>query len=159
MWVGSTEWPRLYGWTRPEQRPGVGDVEPKRGGACRDGGRAEEMTQRAVRCVDPRAALAGVGLDVRGRLRAGGVETGVRPRGGARQTQLQQGAEEPDEARAGRAPGHGSHAGVRTSRRSTIAPRSTRPYMHTIRGPVGKSPANESHRPSIEASAPEPHEM
>src|SRR2546426_4267176 len=42
LWVGSTEWPRLYGWTRPEQRPGVGDVEPKRGGACRDGGRAEE---------------------------------------------------------------------------------------------------------------------
>src|SRR2546426_8402895 len=27
------------------QRPGVGDVEPKRGGACRDGGRAEEMTR------------------------------------------------------------------------------------------------------------------
>ena len=157
--MGSTEWPRLYGWTRPEQRPGVGDVEPKRGGACRDGGRAEEMTQGAVRRVDARAALGGVRLDVRGGVGAGGVEAGVSPCRGARQPQLQQGAEEPEEARPERAPGHGSHAGVRTSRRSTMAPRSTRPYMHTIRGPVGKSPANESHRPSIEASAPEPHEM
>src|SRR2546429_5644286 len=71
LWVGSTAWLRLYGWTRPEQRPGVGDVEPKRGGACRDGGRPEEKTQRAVPCGDPRAALAGVGLDVRGAPRAG----------------------------------------------------------------------------------------
>src|SRR5439155_8566428 len=79
LWVGSTEWPRLYGWTRPEQRPGVGDVEPKLGGPCCDGGRAEEMTQRAVRCVDPRAAMAGVGLEVRGRLLVGGGVTGGRP--------------------------------------------------------------------------------
>src|SRR2546421_11230034 len=65
LWVGSTEWPRLYGWTRPEQRPGVGDVEPKRGGACRDGGRAEEMTQGAIRRGGARAALGGVRLDGR----------------------------------------------------------------------------------------------
>src|SRR5438094_2186706 len=95
LWVGSTEWPRLYGWTRPEQRPGVGDVEPKRGGACRDGGRAEEMTQGAVRRVEARAALGGVRLDVRGGVGARGVEAGVRPCGVAQQTQLQQGAEEP----------------------------------------------------------------
>src|SRR2546429_8055354 len=74
LWVGSTEWPRLYGWTRPEQRPGVGDVEPKRGGACRDGGRAEEKTQGAVRGGEARAALGGVRLDARS---GGGA-----PRGG-----------------------------------------------------------------------------
>src|SRR2546429_7608665 len=79
LWVGSTEWPRLYGWTRPEQRPGVGDVEPKRGGACRDGGRAEEMTQGAVRRVEARAALGGVRLDVRSGMGARGVEAGGRP--------------------------------------------------------------------------------
>src|SRR2546428_12702470 len=72
LWVGSTEWPRLYGWTRPEQRPGVGDVEPKRGGACRDGGRAEGMTQGADRRAEARAALGG------GRLRAGRGK-GARP--------------------------------------------------------------------------------
>src|SRR2546422_8707881 len=60
LWVGATEWPRLDGWTRPEQRPGVGDVEPKRGGACRDGGRAEEMTQGAGPRAEARAALCGV---------------------------------------------------------------------------------------------------
>ena len=31
--------------------------------------------------------------------------------------------------------------------------------MHTISGPVGRSPASDSHRPRIEARAPEPHEM
>src|SRR5256886_15220625 len=80
LWVGSTEWPRLYGWTRPEQRPGVGDVEPKRGGACRDGGRAEGMTQGAVRRGEARAALGGVRPG--GRRGGGGrrVGTGGVPR-------------------------------------------------------------------------------
>ena len=157
--MGSTEWPRLYGWTRPEQRPGVGDVEPKRGGACRDGGRAEEMTQGAVRRVEARAALGGVRLDVRSGVGARGVETGVGPRGGPRQQQLEQRAEQPEGARPEGAPGHAGHAGVRTSFRTTTAPSSTIPYMHTINGPVGRSPASDSHRPRIDASAPEPHEM
>jgi len=43
------------------------------------------MTQGAVWRVDARAALGGVGLDVRGGMRAGDVEAGVGPRGGARQ--------------------------------------------------------------------------
>src|SRR6266576_3537905 len=159
LWVGSTEWPRLYGWTRPEQRPGVGDVEPKRGGACRDGGRAEEMTQGAVRRVEARAALAGVGLDVRRGMGARGVEAGVGPRGGPGQQQLEQRAEQPEGARPEGAPGHAGHAGVRTSFRTTTAPSSTIPYMHTISGPVGRSPASDSHSPMIEASAPEPQEM
>src|SRR3989454_1259090 len=72
------------------QRPGVGDVEPKRGGACRDGGRAEEMTQGAVRRVEARAALGGVRLDVRSGMGARGVETGGGPRGGPPQQQLEQ---------------------------------------------------------------------
>jgi len=159
LWVGSTEWPRLYDWTRLEQRSGVGDVEPKRGGACRDGGRAEEMTQGAVRRVEARAALGGVRLDVRSGMGARGVETGVGPRGGPRQQQLEQGAEQPEGARPEGAPGHAGHAGVRTSFRTTTAPSNTIPYMHTINGPVGRSPASDSHRPRIDASAPEPHEM
>src|SRR2546428_12736163 len=82
LWVGSTEWPRLYGWTRPEQRPGVGDVEPKRGGACRDGGRAEEKTQGAVRRVEARAALCRVRPDVRSGIGAprGAAGAGPPPR-------------------------------------------------------------------------------
>ena len=155
----SSEWPRLCGWPRPEQRSGVGDIEPKGGGACRDGGRAEEMTQGAVRRVDARAALAGVGLDVRGGMRASDVEAGVGPRGGSRQQELEQGAEQPEGARPEGAPGHTRHAGVRTSFRTTTAPSSTIPYMHTISGPVGRSPASDSHSPRIEASAPEPQEM
>src|SRR3989442_11866018 len=114
------------------------------------------MTQGAVRGVDARAALAGVGLDVRRGMGARGVEAGVSPGGGSRQQQLEQGAEQPEGARPEGAPGH---AGVRTSFRTTTAPTSTRPYMHTISGPVGRSPASDSHRPRIEASAPEPHEM
>jgi len=157
--VGSAEWPRLDGWTRPEQRPGVGDVEPERCGATRDRRRAEEMTQGAVRRVDARAALGGVRLDVRGRMGARGVEAGVGPRGGPRQQQLEQRAEQPEGARPEGAPGHAGHAGVRTSFRTTTAPSNTIPYMHTINGPVGRSPASDSHRPRIEASAPEPHEM
>src|SRR2546421_11820451 len=94
LWVGSTEWPRLYDWTRLEQRSGVGDIEPKRGGACRDGGRAEEMTQGAVRRGDARAALAGVRLDVRRGMGARGGETGGGPRGGAPRQGVGQGAQE-----------------------------------------------------------------
>ena len=156
--MGSTERPGLYGWPPPEQRSGVGDVEPERGGAGRDSRRAEEMTQGAVRCVDARAALAGVGLDVRRGMGARGVEAGVGPGGGSRQQQLEQGAEQPEGARP-KGPGHARHAGVRTSFRTTTAPSSTTPYMHTISGPVGRSPASDSHRPRIEASAPEPQEM
>src|SRR2546427_7161840 len=80
LWVGSTEWPRLYGWTRPEQRPGVGDVEPKRGGACRDGGRAGEMTQGAVRRGEARAALWGGRLGGRNGVGAPGGRRGRGPR-------------------------------------------------------------------------------
>src|SRR5881409_3920512 len=74
----------------------------------------------------------------------------------------EQRAEQPEGARPEGAPGHAGHAGhagVRTSFRTTTAPSSTIPYMHTINGPVGRSPASDSHRPRIEASAPEPHEM
>src|SRR3989440_3093116 len=105
LWVGSTEWPRLYDWTRLEQRSGVGDVEPKRGGACRDGGRAEEMTQGAVRRVEARAALGGVRLDVRSGVGAPGVETGGRPRNGPRQQQPGERGEQPEGARPQGAPG------------------------------------------------------
>ncbi len=93
---------------------------------------------------------------------ARGVETGVGPRGGARQQELEQDAEQPEGAGPEGAPGHAGHAGhagVRASFRTTTAPSSTTPYMHTINGPVGRSPASESHRPRIEASAPEPQEM
>ena len=90
---------------------------------------------------------------------ARGVEAGVGPGGGARQQQLEQGAEQPEGARPEGALGHAGHAGVRTSFRTTTAPTSTTPYMHTISGPVGRSPASDSHKPRIEASAPEPHEM
>ena len=117
------------------------------------------MTQGAVRRVEARAALGGVRLDVRSGMGARGVETGVGPRGGPRQQQLEQRAEQPEGARPEGAPGHAGHAGVRTSFRTTTAPSSTIPYMHTISGPVGRSPASDSHRPRIEASAPEPHEM
>jgi len=117
------------------------------------------MTDCAVGRVDTRAALGGMGLDVRRGMGAGGVEAGVRPRSGPRQQQLEQGAEQPEGARPEGAPGHAGHAGVRTSFRTTTAPSSTIPYMHTINGPVGRSPASDSHRPRIEASAPDPHEM
>src|SRR5438445_13431453 len=117
------------------------------------------MTQGAVRRVEARAALAGVGLDVRRGMGARGVETGVGPRGGPRQQQLEQGAEQPEGARPEGAPGHAGHAGVRTSFRTTTGPSNTIPYMHTNNGPVGRSPASDSHRPRIDASAPEPHEM
>jgi len=135
------------------------DIETEEHRPAREGRGCEEVTQRAVRRMDARAALAGVGLDVRGGMRASDVEAGVGPRGGARQQELEQGAEQPEGARPEGAPGHKGHACVRTSFRSAIAPTSTSPYMHTISGPVGRSPASDSHRPRIEASAPEPHEM
>src|SRR5256885_12636623 len=141
------------------RRLAVGDLETdSRGPAGNSRGR-EEMTDRAVQRVDARAALAGVGLDVCGGVGARGVETGVGPRGGPRQQQLEQGSERPDGVRPEGAPGHAGHAGVRTSFRTTTAPSSTIPYMHTISGPVGRSPASDSHSPRMEASAPEPQEM
>jgi len=141
------------------RRLAVGDLETdSRDPAGNSRGR-EEMTDRAVQRVDARAALAGMGLDVRRGMSARGVEAGVGPRGGPRQQQLEQRAEQPEDARPEGAPGHAGHAGVRTSFRTTTAPSSTIPYMHTINGPVGRSPASDSHRPRIEASAPEPHEM
>ncbi len=76
---------------------------------------------------------------------AGGVEAGVGPGGGARQQELQGGGEEPEDARPRGTLRYAGHADVRTSLRSA--------------GPVGKSPASDSHRPRIEASAPEPQEM
>src|SRR5256885_16669729 len=98
-------------------------------------------------------------LDVRGGVGARGVEPGVRPGGGARQRQLQDGSEEPGHARPARTPGGAAHAGARISFRSAIAPTRTTPYMHTINGPVGRSPPSGRPRPSTDASAPEPHEM
>src|SRR5207249_1696987 len=80
------------------------------------------------------------------------------PGGRSRQQELEQGADEPERARSDRSPGH-AHAAEPSSFRNTTAPTSTSPYMHTMSGPVGRSPASESHRPRIEASAPEPHEM
>ncbi len=157
--VGSSERPRLRGWAGPEQRPVVGDVEPEGDGAGGDGRRAEEMTQGAVWRVDARAALAAVGLDVRRGMSACGVEAGVSQRSRRRQQQLQGGGEEPEDARPQGALRYAGHAEVRTSLRSATAPTSTTPYMHTISGPVGKSPARDSHRPRIDASAPEPQEM
>src|SRR2546422_798852 len=136
-----------------------GHIEPDDRGPAGNSRGGEEMTDRAVQRVDARAALAGVGLDVCGGVGARGVETGVSPGGGSRQQQLEQGAEQPEGARPEGAPGHAGHAGVRTSFRTTTAPTSTTPYMHTISGPVGKSPASDSHSPRIEASAPEPQEM
>ena len=148
--------------TRPVdgmRRLAGGDIETEQHGPAPEGGGREEVAQRAIRSVDARAAPAGVGLDVCGGMGACGVETGVGPRGGPRQQQLEQGAEQPEGARPEGAPGHAGHAGVRTSFRTTTAPSSTIPYMHTINGPVGRSPASDSHRPRIEASAPDPHEM
>jgi len=148
--------------TRPVagmRRLAGGDIETEQHGPAPEGGGREEVAQRAIRGVDARAALAGVGLDVRRGMGARGVEAGVGPRGGPRQQQLEQRAEQPQGARPEGAPGHAGHAGVRTSFRTTTAPSSTIPYMHTINGPVGRSPASDSHRPRIDASAPDPHEM
>src|SRR5947208_17162296 len=63
LWVGSTEWPRLYDWTGVEQRSGVGGVEPERGGACRDGRGAEEMRRGAGRRGEGRGAVGAAELE------------------------------------------------------------------------------------------------
>ena len=141
------------------RRPAWSEIETEPHGPARKGGGCKEMTQCAIRCVDARATLRGVGLDVCGGVGARGVEPGVRPGGGPRQRQLQDGSEEPGHARPARTPGGATHAGARISFRTTIAPTSTIPYIQTISGPVGRSPASESQRPRTEASAPEPHEM
>ena len=107
--------------------------------------------------MDPGAGRGGMGLDVRRGPRAGGVETGVRPRGGTREPELQESGEEPEHWPGGRP--QAFHPVAPAARRSAIAPTSTTPYMHTISGPVGRSPASESHSPRIEASAPEPQAM
>jgi hypothetical protein len=73
------------------------------------------MTHRAVRRVDARAALAGVRLDVRGGMRAGDVEPGVGPRGGARQQELQGGGEEPRGSNGGRTSAHREHCYVQVN--------------------------------------------
>ena len=107
--------------------------------------------------MNPGAGSRRVGLDVRGGMGPGGVEAGVRPRGGAREAELQERGEEPEHSPGGRP--QSFHPVAPAARRSAIAPTSTTPYMHTISGPVGKSPASESHSPRIEASAPEPQAM
>ncbi len=117
------------------------------------------MAQRAVHWVNPRAALGGVGFDVCDRVRLDGVDAGVRPRGGARQRQLQERAQQPEDAQCKASLRCRAHAGTRTSFRRAIAPSSTSPYTQTMSGPVGRSPASDNHRPKTEASAPEPHEM
>jgi hypothetical protein len=157
--VGSSE--RMGGARRVDgtRRLARGAVEAEHHGPAGNGRGREEVAQRAVRCVDARAAVAGVRLDVRSRMRAGAVETGVRQCSCPRQQELEQCAEQPEGARPEGAPGYADHAGLRTSFRRITAPTSTTPYMHTISGPVGRSPASDSHRPRIEASAPEPQEM
>src|SRR5439155_9074008 len=128
-------------------------------GPARKGGGCEEMTQCAIRCVDARAACRGVGLEMRGGVGARVVESGVRPGGGTRQRELQGGSEEPHHTHTAGTSRGVRHARAGISFRSTIAPTSTMPYMHTISGPGGRSPASESQRPRTEARAPEPHEM
>jgi len=107
--------------------------------------------------MNPGAGSRRVGLDVRGGGRTSAVETRVRPRGGAREPELQESGEEPERSPGGRP--QSFHSVAPAARRSVIAPTSTTPYMHTISGPVGRSPASESHSPRIEASAPEPQAM
>jgi len=76
--VGSRE--RAQGARRVDGRRRLagGDIETQLHGPAREGGGREEMTDRAVRRVDARAALAAVGLDVRRGMSAGGVKAGVR---------------------------------------------------------------------------------
>ena len=153
-------------------RPGETEgVAPTGSDGC-----GEELAEGAVRRVDAGACAGGVGLDVRLGVRAGGVELRVGQCRGPRQHELQDGDDEPAGLKGGRGFGHrrpcyanltlefpqrgdATHAAERTSFRTTTAPSSTSPYMHTISGPVGRSPASDSQRPRIDASAPEPHEM
>src|SRR5437879_6238124 len=135
--------------------------DPERGRPSRGERGGEEVAQRAIGWMNPGAGGRGMGLDVRRGARAGGVEACVRPRGGAREPELQESGEETERS---------LHASVPTaaatfsrsptpSLRSTPAPTSNRPYMHTISGPVGKSATYDTHKPSRDASAPEPHEI
>src|SRR5439155_17216680 len=110
----------------------------------------EEAAQGAVRRVNPSAGARRVGFDVRGGVRTGAVELCVGPGSGARQRELQERREQPDRA-------HPAHAAL--TLRTTHASASSSPYMQTISGPVGRSALYDTHRPSSEASAPEPHEM
>src|SRR5256885_972444 len=109
--------------------------------------------------MSPSAAKAGRAERDLARHSASALEPAVRAGGGARQRQLQDGSEEPYHTRPGRTPRGAAHAGARISFRSAIAPTSTTPYMQTISGPVGRSPASESQRPRTDARAPEPQEM
>ena len=110
--------------------------------------------------MNARTALGGVRFDVRDRVGFGRVEACVRPGGSARQQELQSHGAEPESAHGGGMTARGvPHAGVRSTFRNATAPTKTMPYMHTISGPVGRSPARDSHRPSTDARAPELHEM
>ena len=100
---------RLVDGTR---RLAGGDIETEQDGPAREGGGREEVAERAIRGVDARATLGGVRLDVRGGMGAGGVQAGVRPRGGARQQQLQGGSEEPRGSNGGRTSAHREHCYV-----------------------------------------------
>ena len=107
--------------------------------------------------MDPGAGSRRVGFDVRGGVRTSAVETRVGPRSGAREPELQERGDELEHSPGGRP--QSFHSVAPAARRSAIAPTSTTPYMHTISGPVGRSPASESQSPRIEASAPEPQAM
>jgi hypothetical protein len=104
------------------RRVAGGAVEAEQHGAARNGRGREEVAQRAVRRVDARAALRGVGLDVRGGVGAGGVEAGVGPRGGARQQQLQDGGEEPRGSGGGGTSAHDEHCYVQLNAEFPPAP-------------------------------------
>ena len=93
--MGSREKAREIGGTGHAKRRTVSDVEAERARAGREGGSREEVADRAVRCMDARAALAGVGLEMRSSMRASDVEAGVGHRGHARQRELQGGCEQP----------------------------------------------------------------
>src|SRR5207245_2729367 len=144
------------GWAR---QPVVRARHRKRDRPTHGDGCGEEVAEGAVRRMNAGTAVGGVGLDVRHRVGFRGVETGVRPGRGPRQRELQEGRREPERPQRWGTLAHAPHAGARISFRRATAPTKTIPYMHTISGPVGRSPASESQRPSTEASAPEPHEM
>src|SRR2546422_730167 len=133
--VGSSERVRRTRRVDGTGRLARGDIETDdRGPAANSRGR-EEMTDRAVQRVDARAALAGVGLDVRRGMGARGVEAGVGPRSGPGQQELEQRAEPPEGARPQGAPGH---PGGGTSVRTTTAPSNTIPYSTPSNRRVGR---------------------
>src|SRR2546430_12507774 len=87
--VRAREGPGQRREVRRTQAAVVCDVEPKRRGTGRDPRRRrKEVAESAVRCVDAGAAAGRVRLEVRGGMGPGGVEAGVRPRGGAREPEL-----------------------------------------------------------------------